>query len=82
MNFRFQDTFGTCYSYKGYEYNCTSVFRRILTNNGFCFSFNLLDYDTIFKADAIGSNFDSYKGKVFANEIFKGKLYLLLINYC
>lgn len=45
--------------------------RRVITDHGFCFSYNLLDYNSIFNADVISDDFDSYKGPVFSQGIFK-----------
>jgi amiloride-sensitive sodium channel len=45
--------------------------RRIVTHHGFCYTYNLLEHDTIFRPDVMSSDFDFYKGTVFARDIFK-----------
>ena len=40
--------------------DCSEIFTRVLTENGFCFTYNMLNYDEIFTSE-ISSDFDGYK---------------------
>lgn len=55
------ETFVVCY--EGYiESKCTKLLRRVLTNLGMCYTFNMQSFDTIFNEDVISSDFiNSYK---------------------
>ena len=47
--------------FKGYVTNCSYIFNRVLTDRGFCYSFNLQSFDTIFNQKIISEDFHSYK---------------------
>lgn len=53
------ETFSICW-YKKRRVDCEKIFRKILTDFGFCFAFNMLDHSEIF-SDSIGEDFDSFK---------------------
>ncbi|KAG5669231.1 hypothetical protein PVAND_017123 [Polypedilum vanderplanki] len=71
ISFPIRRIFMRCESYHGYRYNCAQVMRRVITDQGFCFTYNLLDYDSIFNANVMSKDFDSYKGEIFSRLIFK-----------
>ncbi|KAG5680506.1 hypothetical protein PVAND_010013 [Polypedilum vanderplanki] len=41
--------------------NCKQIFNRVLTDRGFCYSFNMQGFNTIFNSDVISEDFNSYK---------------------
>lgn len=41
---------------------CDKIFKRILTDFGFCFSFNILDFGEIF-SENISEDFESFRGE-------------------
>jgi amiloride-sensitive sodium channel len=45
---------------------CDGIFNRILTDSGFCYSFNLQDHEYLFHVDEISSDFLSYN-KTYVN---------------
>jgi len=48
-------------NYKDASIDCIKVFNRVLTDRGFCYTFNLMGYHTIFNEKVINENFDCYK---------------------
>lgn len=40
--------------------NCTSLFNKIITDKGVCYSFNMLSYNEIFNSDILPKDFDSF----------------------
>lgn len=40
--------------------NCTSLFRKVMTERGICYSFNQLSYDEMFNENVLHQDFDSY----------------------
>ncbi|KAG5668407.1 hypothetical protein PVAND_016347 [Polypedilum vanderplanki] len=46
---------------KYFPKNCTKMMNRILTDKGFCYTFNMQDFDIIFNAEKISEDFYSYK---------------------
>lgn len=49
-----------CY-YKGFYRDCTNIFNRILTDRGFCYSFNMQGFNTIFNEKLISKDFNMFK---------------------
>ncbi|XP_070498123.1 pickpocket protein 28-like [Chironomus tepperi] len=47
--------------FKAFVTDCSYVFNRVLTDRGFCYSFNLQSFKTIFNENIISSDFHSYK---------------------
>ena len=50
----------SCYL-RNYMVECQKIFTRVLTDYGFCYTFNMKGYNTVFNEDEISSEFDSYK---------------------
>jgi amiloride-sensitive sodium channel len=51
---------------------CDNMFNRVLTDRGFCYSFNMQGFNTIFNGDIISDDFLSYKRKdIFKSPKFK-----------
>lgn len=40
---------------------CQKIFTRVLTDYGYCYTFNMNGYNTVFDEDEISPEFDSYK---------------------
>lgn len=53
------ETFSWCAS-RFIEKDCKLMFRRVLTEVGMCFTFNMQSYETLFN-DGMSSDFDSYR---------------------
>ncbi|KAG5683738.1 hypothetical protein PVAND_013003 [Polypedilum vanderplanki] len=45
------------------RYNCSAIINRVLTDYGFCYTFNMQDYDEIFN-NVISKDFSSYQKRV------------------
>jgi acid-sensing ion channel, other len=58
-----EETFSFC-AFRGQQVNCDKIFKRILTEHGFCYAFNSEDFDEIFNNN-ISIDFDSYRGEKF-----------------
>lgn len=54
------EVFSICF-FRGLKVDCGKIFKKILTDAGFCYTFNILDHKEIFTAN-ISKDFDSYKG--------------------
>lgn len=67
-SFDLEDMFLHC-EYKEVKYDCKKFLNRILTDGGFCFTFNMQGYDAIFNEEVISSDFASYKRKEIAKSL-------------
>lgn len=61
MSMNVSELFSVC-SFQGLETNCERIFKKIVTDSGFCYSYNIQDHPKIFNSN-ISSDFDSYKGE-------------------
>lgn len=57
------ETFSFC-AFRDQQVNCNQIFKRILTEHGFCYGFNSEDFDNIFTIN-ISADFNSYRGEKF-----------------
>jgi amiloride-sensitive sodium channel len=64
-------------SYKNTIEPCGKTFNRILTNHGFCYSFNMQGFNAIFNKHEISEDFQSYKRK----EIRQSPLFKTIKEY-
>ncbi|CAG9804614.1 unnamed protein product [Chironomus riparius] len=66
--------------FKGFVTDCTFIFNRVLTDRGFCYTFNQQSFNTIFNEEVISEDFHSYKrsnirkSMYVANPLIKEKL--------
>jgi hypothetical protein len=54
------ELFVSCYL-RNYMVECPKIFTRVLTDHGFCYTFNMKGYHTVFNEDQISEEFDSYR---------------------
>lgn len=54
------ELFVSCYL-RNYMVECPKIFTRTLTDNGFCYTFNMKGYHTVFNENEISEEFDSYR---------------------
>lgn len=54
-------------SFQGIKIDCDKIFKKIITDSGFCFTFNMQEYQKIFNAN-ISSDFDCYKGEKLVSD--------------
>ncbi|KAG5680508.1 hypothetical protein PVAND_010015 [Polypedilum vanderplanki] len=57
-------------SYNSVVSECSKLFNRVLTDKGFCYTFNMQGFSTIFNADVISKDFDCYKRTKIAKSPF------------
>lgn len=50
-----------CFSQEEIPFNCAEKYRKVLTSEGYCFTFNALDYNAIFNDNVLHEDFDCYK---------------------
>jgi hypothetical protein len=50
--------------FRGYPVECDKIFKKVLTDAGFCYTFNIQDHKEIFVGN-ISDDFDSYRGDFF-----------------
>lgn len=59
--------------YKEQHTRCENLYKKILTDRGFCYSFNMQGFNTIFNAEIISDDFHSYKRtKIAKNHLTPG----------
>ncbi|KAG5668409.1 hypothetical protein PVAND_016349 [Polypedilum vanderplanki] len=60
--------------YNDSNLDCSKTFNKILTNEGFCYSLNMQDFDVIFNAEKISEDFYSYKNNLKkTNKLYNSK---------
>lgn len=57
--------------YRDVKINCSTCFNRVLTDRGYCFSFNMLGFNTIFNERTISKDFHCYKRTSVAKSLYK-----------
>lgn len=62
------DVFKHC-DFGGHKIDCDKIFNKVLTNDGYCFTFNMQSFYTIFNKEVISGDFESYKRKKIAKSI-------------
>ncbi|KAG5680507.1 hypothetical protein PVAND_010014 [Polypedilum vanderplanki] len=64
------EVFAMCH-YAAKLTECKRLFNRVLTDRGFCYSFNMQGFNTIFNADVISDDFNSYKRRKISKSPYK-----------
>lgn len=63
------------------ETDCNKIFNHVLTDYGFCFSFNLEGFHTLFNSDVISDDFKCYERKNISKSFYvETKKYFQIIN--
>lgn len=50
-----------CFKQEEIPFDCAQKYRKVLTSEGYCFTFNALDYNEIFNENVLHEDFDGYK---------------------
>jgi len=58
-------------NYKDSSIDCLKLFNRVLTDRGFCYTFNLMGYNTIFNENVTTEDFDCYKRTNITKSIYR-----------
>lgn len=59
ISYSVQDSMMIC-KFRDVLRNCSALFNEVVTNNGICYSFNMLNYDELFNPKSLHKDFDSY----------------------
>lgn len=59
ISFSIDDTMLFC-KFRNALRDCTSLFNEIITDKGICYSFNMLNYNELFKENILSRDFDSF----------------------
>ena len=59
----FDDMFDLCF-WRNYHFDCSALFTEVITEEGFCYTFNMLDRKELFRTDVIDSYFYSLYQKM------------------